>query len=953
MASAKTANRHASAFNEYLRAHYAGKDEEGSHTRIGDREKSIAGGKYFVSDDEWPEFMRRYYTHVFEQSSLEYLTEKQLLADGPILIDLDFRYDKALYMDRQHSEQNIVDALYVYFDNIFKLVKVTEGVNIEVYVMEKKDVNVTDQCTKDGIHILIGLKMHKALQVLLRQRVMATVKLIWEDLPVTNSWDDVFDEGVTKGHVNWQMYGSRKPGNQAYMLKYFYTFWYNELSEEWTCHSNELASFSTEHHFEKLSARYTEHPFFEMLDEVQPAFDQALQNLTRRTPAANARTTTAALGGGGPALLVGADSYEQIKTMEQLDECLKHFFENLQTCDYRLFEIHNYVMNLPATYYGPGSESKWIRVGWALANKGTNITKMVDNNHMFLTWLKFSSREICRDTLKGANGRFDWNGVPQLYQQWKSFNTRVPGGLTHKSIMFWCREDNPVEYEKIRKVTTDYFLEHAVTSTTDFDLATVLYSMYKDKYVCASVKHKVWYNFSRNRWRLTDSANELRMAISKEMVGLVCKKAQEAQHIFAHIDPGDTVALEKQKKIVNKLNDVQVMLKTTTKKDHIMREASELFYDKDFFDRLDQNRYLMCFENAVVDFQNKLVRPGLPDDYLSKCTNVEYLPYGTLNTDLKDAISKFMTELFPNLNLRTYMWEHLASVLIGVNKTQTFNVYIGSGANGKSMLVELFSKGLGDYVGQVPITLITQKRNSIGSTSSEVAQLVGVRYAVMQEPTKGDHINEGVLKELTGGDKITARALFKDSITFTPAFKLVTCTNTDFEGTSTDDGTWRRMRYVDFAAKFLPNPYGDQVKYPTELFPYQYQRDDTLEEKFEVWAPVLMSMLVDLAMRTQGLVKDCAEVLATSDKYRNNQDYFTSFANEKIRKAEGSVLLQTDVQEEFKKWFILNHNPKVPKNSEVKEFMNSRFGALNKGAWHNIALNYDEAVAIDVDADEE
>ena len=82
------------------------------------------------------------------------------------------------------------------------------------------------------------------------------------------------------------------------------------------------------------------------------------------------------------------------------------------------------------------------------------------------------------------------------------------------------------------------------------------------------------------------------------------------------------------------------------------------------------------------------------------------------------------------------MWDHLASCLIGTNLNQTFNIYTGGGSNGKSVLVELMSRCLGDYKSVVPVTLITQNRNTIGSTSSEVVQLMGTRYAVMQEPQK-------------------------------------------------------------------------------------------------------------------------------------------------------------------------------------------------------------------------
>ena len=107
-----------------------------------------------------------------------------------------------------------------------------------------------------------------------------------------------------------------------------------------------------------------------------------------------------------------------------------------------------------------------------------------------------------------------------------------------------------------------------------------------------------------------------------------------------------------------------------------------------------------------------------------------------------------MEQLFPNPNLRKYMWEHLASILLGTTEQQTFNIFLGSGANGKSILMELISKMLGEYKGTVPISLITQKRNSIGGTSSEIAALIGVRYAVMQEPSKGDEVNDGVCERI-------------------------------------------------------------------------------------------------------------------------------------------------------------------------------------------------------------
>ena len=133
-----------------------------------------------------------------------------------------------------------------------------------------------------------------------------------------------------------------------------------------------------------------------------------------------------------------------------------------------------------------------------------------------------------------------------------------------------------------------------------------------------------------------------------------------------------------------------------------------------------------------------------------------------------------------------------------IKKEHAFNIYRGSGSNGKSILTDLMSQSLGDYKGTVPITLVTEKRNTIGGTSSEVIQLKGIRYAVMQEPSKDAVINEGIMKELTGGDPIQARGLYSESEIFEPQFNLVVCTNNLFDIESNDDGTWK-----DFTVKTL------------------------------------------------------------------------------------------------------------------------------------------------------
>jgi P4 family phage/plasmid primase-like protien len=319
-----------------------------------------------------------------------------------------------------------------------------------------------------------------------------------------------------------------------------------------------------------------------------------------------------------------------------------------------------------------------------------------------------------------------------------------------------------------------------------------------------------------------------------------------------------------------------------------------------------------------------------------------------------EQITTFFHQLFPSSTLNHYMWDHLASCLIGMKKEHAFNIYRGSGSNGKSILTELMSLTLGEYKGTVPITLVTEKRNSIGGTSSEVIQLKGVRYAVMQEPSSEAVINEGVMKELTGGDPIQARALYCDSEIFEPQFSLVVCTNALFEIKSNDDGTWRRLKLVDFVAKFVSEgeEHTDDTKH---VFP----KDKSLKEKLPKWAPIFASMLVKRAFETNGEVVDCTEVVDASRKYRQNQDFITGFINEKVVKCDGKKLKKQELHQVFKIWFgEIYGNRKPPKLTQLDEVFIKKFGkpiAPNKNSiavWNNLTIiNDNENVMEDDEMD--
>ena len=191
----------------------------------------------------------------------------------------------------------------------------------------------------------------------------------------------------------------------------------------------------------------------------------------------------------------------------------------------------------------------------------------------------------------------------------------------------------------------------------------------------------------------------------------------------------------------------------------------------------------------------------------------------------------------------------------------------------------------------------------------------------MQEPSKDAIINEGIMKELTGGDPIQARALYCDSEIFIPQFSLVVCTNALFEIRSNDDGTWRRMKVVDFLSKFISD--GETHTDDTE---FVYPKDKGLKEKLPKWAPMFISMLVNKACETEGEVIDCVAVVAASNKYRHSQDCIAGFIDDKIIKDVNGTIGKQSLNNIFKEWFSMQNYGKrnIPKLSEIEEIISKK-----------------------------
>ena len=918
--------------NEFLAKHSA-KNPEGNkvgdsscstHTRIPDKELNIYAGSYIIPKEDLDTFHSLYYDSIFVKKRKEYLTEKQLESGGPMAVDFDFRYNYDV-STRQHTREHVSDMVCEYSELLKECYLIKPDIPFDVFVFEKPNVNrlADHSLTKDGIHMIVGLQVDHTMQMIIRDKMMTQMPEIW-DLPLINTWDSVLDEGISKGTTNWQLFGSRKPGNEAYELTHHYTMTIDPADGEYKMDEFDVSKFDLKNNFVKLSVQYDKNPKFEINPKIIDEYNKRLE-YKNKSPKGKKASSKIKMN-----LIIEDEENEDdeeyvslndINDKETLEKAVNYMLKNLKPNEYEISETHYFTQALSGKYYEPGSHLLNRQVAFALKHT---------DERLFLSWV----------LLRSKAPDFDYNSIADLYAMWKKFHKTNQDGVkvTRKSIMYWVRKDNFEEYEKIKQNTIDYYIEKYFETGTEYDAAMVLKQMYKDRYVCVSYdKRGIWHQFKNHRW-VTDKGLSLRSKISEEMYNLLSSKEENlTKEMFEYQEDDERKSfLQKKLKVIGELS---IRLKRTNDKNNIMREAAEIFYDGEFVRNMDTNKYLMCFNNGVVDFANKIFREGYPEDYITKSTMINYIHYpdGESNEEFNKVakeIDVFVSKLFPIPDLKRYMLDHLSSCLIGANKNQTFNVYHGSGSNGKSILADLMSVTLGEYKGTVPITLVTDVRGKIGGTSDEVLKLKGVRYAVMQEPSKGVKLNEGIMKELTGGDPIQARGLYSESEIFEPQFSLVVCTNNLFDIESNDDGTWRRIRKCDFLAKFIDDgeTYNDET-------PYIYIKDKSLKDKLPSFAPVFASLLVKRAFETEGIVEDCETVLNASNKYRKGQDHIAAFVSDKIMKTgqNKDKINKTGLQAAFKQWFeITQGSRKGPKGEELFEYMNKKFGQCKTTGWHGV-----------------
>jgi putative DNA primase/helicase len=281
-------------------------------------------------------------------------------------------------------------------------------------------------------------------------------------------------------------------------------------------------------------------------------------------------------------------------------------------------------------------------------------------------------------------------------------------------------------------------------------------------------------------------------------------------------------------------------------------------------DQLDNNPYLLNVNNGTINLKTGKLQPHRREDLLTNIVAVDY------DADAKcPQFTKFLISLFDgNQNLIDFIQRLLGYTLTGDVSEQILAIFHGDGSNGKSTLLTSLLNLLADYGCKAPEKLLTAKKHD--SHPTELAKLHGKRLVVANETDDGAELSEARIKDLTGGDKLTARRMQEDFWDFDPSHKIILGTN--YKPTIRGGHSiWRRLRLVPFNQRYWNRGKG-------ETGPAELEADSQLPEKLKAEYSGILAWLVAgcLAWQRDGLGVP-PEVCKATEDYRKSEDSLTAF----------------------------------------------------------------------------
>lgn len=343
---------------------------------------------------------------------------------------------------------------------------------------------------------------------------------------------------------------------------------------------------------------------------------------------------------------------------------------------------------------------------------------------------------------------------------------------------------------------------------------------------------------------------------------------------------------------------------------------------------LDANEWLLNVQNGTIDLRTGEKKPHDPDDFITRIISMDYDPKAT-----SEEWNFFLARIFDkDVALIDYVQRGIGYSATGNQGEQIFFFCHGAGFNGKSQFLVAIGNVLGEYASEVPPSaFMIEKNKSAAGPNEAIASLYRVRFLASTEVEEGQKLAYGLLKRMTGGEKLWCEHKYERGFNFTPEYKLWLAGNHEPRITDTTPSIWNRVKKIPFTVTI---PLEERIK------------DYGVKLAREHGEAILAWIVQGVVHWFTSGIPEPDKVRVATQTYRDGQDVLHEYLAECCTFQPSASITVAELYTDYKAWCDRNNTYCIGKGKFDERLLEKGIrkdrGNYNKMCWYGIRLLTEE-----------
>lgn len=447
----------------------------------------------------------------------------------------------------------------------------------------------------------------------------------------------------------------------------------------------------------------------------------------------------------------------------------------------------------------------------------------------FTSYYKYYWVSIGKAIYNICNGRSNGLALWQKYttdielkdlcvDMYDDFNAQI---LDIRTIKSYASVDNKEKFDEWMISQYEIKLQSSL-SAQSLDVADLISEILELEFVYDRV-NDVWYHFNGTRLVMDRKAYMFINYITAKdgKVHKVLNKYRE-ELIKKSNESGDRTNKQFHETLIKKVSDLFYKLANLCYVKKIVEACQVYMFDDNLYVNTDENMMTMACKDCIMECYDDFIaiRPGMLQDYITKCTNVSFPVTYDINHPKVQFMLQYFGQVHTDSQLCHFFLKHLASFLRGGNDEKFFLNWIGEANASKSQVLKFVQAALGEYCVIIPNHIITLNINSnTGKPEPALERAKGARVGFAAETDRTEKWHVGNIKKFTGNDVYFNRTLNKEGSERVLSWILIAMSNVVNDAPNADEAYFVREVIIPFLSKWVDNaPVSREEQYSQRRF---------------------------------------------------------------------------------------------------------------------------------------